>query len=84
MKLADLKRLPVGTEMRLTFSLMGPCDKARKIAKVSTTAIQFTGDGIPDGRTSYLSFPKAADFKPTETGFEIYEGATLCARYLFK
>ena len=82
MKLADLKRIPVGTRFRQVASLMGPCDNARVVAAVHTNAIEFTGDGIkpgPDGkpRTSWLYFPKASLFAPegdgARPGFTIYE-----------
>jgi hypothetical protein len=82
-KLADLKRIKVGTKLRMLHSLMGPCDKARVVMAVTTVNIQFTGDGIAEGKHSYLPFPKARDFRADADGFTIMEGDVLCARYVY-
>lgn len=83
MKLADLKRIPIGTELKLVNCFMGKCDKKRIVAKVSSNAVMFTGEGIAEGRVSYLYFPKASEFKSDEKGFTIFEGEHLAAQYEF-
>lgn len=72
-RIADLKRIPVGTRLRLVRSLLGSANKLRIVAKVSDTKIGFEGEGIADGRLSWLAIPKASDFESTENGFRIYE-----------
>jgi hypothetical protein len=60
MKLADLKRIPVGTKLRLVHCLMGPCDKPREVLKVQTNAVVML---TPEGKHSWLTLPKASDFR---------------------
>lgn len=99
MKLADLKRIPVGTKLRLVHCLLGPCDKQRTVSAVHSNAIEFHGPDVKpraDGQpgTSWLYFPKARDFKPvgdgTRPGFTIYESVNrdgtpeIAARYIFE
>jgi hypothetical protein len=83
-KLADLKRIPVGTRLRVVRSLMGPCDKLRVVHAVKSNAIQFTGDGIKPGEVSWLYFPKASEFRDDGDGFTVLEGETVCAQYKFE
>jgi hypothetical protein len=71
--LADLKRIPIGTRLRLVKSLMGPTSKLRIVAKVQSNSIAFDGDDIKPGHHSWLNLPKAADFEPTSNGFRIYD-----------
>ena len=68
--LADLKRIPVGTRLRLVHSLLGPIDKARVVEKVQTNAIAFRTE---DNRVSWLHLPKAKNFEATTNGFRIWE-----------
>ena len=71
-KLADLKRLPLGTKLRLTRSLLGPCNKLREVAKLQTNGMWFKQLDKPgDERLSWLDFPKAKDFQVTDKGFDI-------------
>lgn len=84
MKLADLKRLPVGMKLRIIHSLMGPCNKARVVARVQSNAILFTGDGVKDGDVSYLWFPKASKFRSDANGFTILEDGKVAAQYVFE
>lgn len=78
MKLADLKRLPIGTELRNVRSLMGPTPpekQLRKVVKIQSNAILFQREGTTE--PSYLFFPKASEFESTENGFRVfssYEG----------
>jgi hypothetical protein len=67
---ADLKRIPVGTRLRLVRSLMGPTDKPRVVAKVQTNAIAFRTE---KDSLSWLTIPKAKDFELTENGFRVWD-----------
>lgn len=83
MKLADLKRLPVGTKLYLTQCLVGKVipPALREVALVQTKAMAFK---VADkDRLSWLTFPKAKDFQPTENGFRIMEGDLVAAEYLY-
>lgn len=81
-KLADLKRIKVGRKLRLVYCLMGPCDKARTVAAVNSVGIQFSGDGISEGRYSHLSFPKASELLGDQSMFTIMEGSKVAAQYV--
>lgn len=84
MKLSDLKRLPVGTKLRLVNCLMGPCDKAGTVVKVQSNAIAFSQDDRPgENRVSWLYFPKASDFRDDLDGFTILEDGAIAAQYKF-
>ena len=86
MKLADLKRLPVGTRLLLVECLMGPVNppKARTVARRQSNALAFSGDGIREGHYSWLFFPTASEFKETPDGFAIMEDdGAVGARYTF-
>ena len=80
MKLADLKRIPVGTKLRLVHCLMGPCDKPREVLKVQTNAVVML---TPEGKHSWLTLPKASDFRDDEDGFSILESGEVAAQYKF-
>ncbi len=93
MKLADLKRLPIGTKLRLVDCLTGPCNKPRVLAMVRATCLVFTCPDR-DGKFSYLTLPSAKNFRETPDGFAIYEHYpaghyaeeardVLCARYVW-
>lgn len=85
MRLADLKRLPVGTRLLLVHTLLGPepQPKLRVIHAVHSGAIEFTGDGIAPGRSSWLQFPKARDFRDDGDGFTIFDDGHVAAQYRF-
>lgn len=74
MKLADLKRIAIGTKLRNVHSLMGPTpeDKQlREVAKVQSNGIGFKR---PDkDELSWLYFPKAAHFRDDVDGFTILD-----------
>lgn len=71
---AELKRrLAPGTRLRLTHTLLGPCDKLRVVAKHNSVDCMFTGDGIAEGHVSHLPWPKASCLHETPDGFEIWE-----------
>ena len=80
--IAELKRIPVGTRLRLVNSLIGPCDKPRTVKKVrSADIIMWT----PEGTDSYLTL-KGVSLSPTENGFRLFEkwDGGLCAEYRFE
>lgn len=82
---ADLKRIPVGTRMRLTHSLMGPTPPEkqwRTVREVRSKDLIVEPDCKP-GVLSYMSFPKASELRSTPVGFDVYEDTTLCASYSF-
>lgn len=81
---ADLKRLPIGTRLRLVHCLMGPCSKLRVLERVNSVDLMFSGDGIAAGAVSHLPIPKASQFKPTGTGFQVLEGTEVAAEYVFE
>ncbi len=76
--LADLKKIPLGASLILTRSLLGPCRKNRTVSKVQSNAIVFLTE---EGKQSWLYFPKASEFTPTENGFQIREGGEIAAEY---
>lgn len=63
---AELKRLPIGTDLILINSLMGPCHTPRKIFKVMSNQIVME---LPDGRTSHLYLDGGVKLEPTPDGF---------------
>lgn len=78
MKLADLKRLPVGTRVRLVRSLLGPQPEGkqlREVVEVKPTKIAFKRiDTMDDNPTwSWLEFPTAENFRADDNGFSILE-----------
>ena len=82
---ADLKRIGTGTRLRLVRSLIGetPPEKQWRIVRETRSSYMVVEpEGLP-GNRSYLNWPKARDFRPTDVGFDIYEGETLCASYSF-
>jgi hypothetical protein len=84
MKLADLKRLPVGTEMRIVQNVRGSCDKKRKVVRVHSDAMELSGDDVPADKTSWLDFPKARQFRDDGDGFTILTtNGEVLARYKF-
>lgn len=75
MKLADLKRLQPGTRLRIVRCLIGdvaPEKQWRTVRQVRSADLVVEPDAKP-GTMSYLQFPKARDFEPTEGGFRVYE-----------
>lgn len=82
MKLANLKRLPIGTNLRLTHCLLGPVapeKQLRTVARVQSNALVVHVEHT--GRESWLHFPKASEFRETPSGFEVLEGTEVAARY---
>lgn len=82
---ADLKRIPIGTRLRLTHSLMGPTPPEkqwRTVREVRSKDMIVEPDCKPGSR-SYMGFPKASDLRVTAVGFDVYEDTTLCASYSF-
>jgi hypothetical protein len=87
MKLADLKRLPIGTELRLVKCLMGDVAEGyqgRRLARVQSNALAFAVEQRGyEGELSWLTFPRAKDFRETEDGFEVLEDGEVAARYVW-
>ncbi len=72
MKLADVKRLPLGTQLRLVDCMLGPCDKLRTLKIKQSNAMAFEPAEKP-GSLSWLYFPKASNFQETADGFAFWE-----------
>lgn len=86
-KLADLRRIPVGTELVLVRNLRGPCHEPRRVDQVTTTGIWFQrlDDALHKGNARpYLEFPKAKDFRATSQGFEILVDGKVGVRYVLE
>jgi len=85
MKLADLKRIKVGTRVNLIASLLGPSDipRWRTVKKVHSNSIEFSPDGSMTSRSSWLYFPKAKNFRDDGDGFTILEEGEVAAQYVF-
>lgn len=87
-KLADLRRIPVGTELVLVRNLRGPCHEPRRVDQVTTTGIWFQRLDDAKPREAYarpwLRFPKAKDFRATPDGFEILVKGKVGVRYVLE
>lgn len=87
-KLADLRRIPVGTELVLVRNLRGPCHEPRRVDEVTTTGIWFQRLDDAKPREAYarpwLQFPKAKDFRATPDGFEILVNGKVGVRYVLE
>jgi hypothetical protein len=86
--LADLKRLPIGTKLRLVHSLLGPVPEewqGRRVSRIQSNAlvVEITS-GPKAGVLSWLYFPKAKDLHETPNGFEVNEEGEVAARYEFE
>lgn len=86
--LASLKRIPVGTRLRLVENARGPVDnKLRIVAAVNTTGIEFSGPDLAEGKTSHLPFPRAASLRidrdPDGFAILLSDEATVGARYVY-
>jgi hypothetical protein len=80
--IAALKRLPVGTRLRLVNCLMGPTNKPRVIKQVRSRDILMD---TPEGQVSYLTLG-GVTIEATENGFKLFEKEKheLCAEYVFE
>jgi hypothetical protein len=77
---AQLKRLPVDTELILIECLMGLCNDPRTIKQVRSNDIVME---LPNGRTSYCNLGNKLE--PTEDGFLLRcEDGTIAVKYLVK
>jgi hypothetical protein len=86
MKLADLKRIAIGTQLRLVHCLMGPIEadkQLRIVAKVQGNAIAFSVPHRNDRSMSWLYFPKASEFRDDTDGFSILKDTEIAAQYKF-
>lgn len=86
--LADLKRLKVGQKIIMTanYNHCPACaahhpnrliGKIREINLVQSNAIRFSPIEGQAGSGSWLQFPKASEFKPTEKGFIILDDVSV-------
>lgn len=80
--LADLRRIPVGTKLRLVASPRGVVNQLRTVDEVTTRGVWMTIDEDPTPRKSnersWFAFPKARDFAALVDGFTVTSGdATL-------
>ena len=64
---AAVKRLPIGTKLRLVNSLMGPCDRARTLKEVRSKDLVF----ITEKATLSYLFLTGCRVVATETGFRL-------------
>jgi len=80
---AQLKRLPIGTELILVECLMGPCNDPRTIKQIKSNAIVMQ---LPDGRTSNCYLDQIGNkLEPTEDGFLLRcEDGKVAVKYLVK
>lgn len=80
---ADLKRLKVGQKAKLIFSHY-PGHKylnvEREVSAVQTNGLWFRPLGT-DRCSSFLSFPKKAEFEGTDNGWKILENGTVLLEY---
>lgn len=84
MRLADLKRLPPGTKLRLVECLMGPVPEGTQLRTVEQVrSADIVMRVAHSGARSYLTLPKAADFRETADGFAIEEDGVVAARYVW-
>lgn len=67
--LASLKRIPLGTRLRLVIRGGVPCSMVRTVAKVQSTAIAFTCE--EGGALSWLDLPSASALRWDDRGFGI-------------
>jgi hypothetical protein len=75
MKLADLKRIPIGTKLRLIRCLVGatPGNNLRVVEKVQSNGVWFRRPEEPEKKElTWLDFPKASDFQADEDGFTVF------------
>lgn len=79
--LADFKRaLTVGSLWRITWP--GGDSTVRPVHKVQSNGVYFA---LPDGRNSFLDFPKAADFEINGKGqVEIYRPGSLDPNFQYE
>lgn len=83
---ADVRRLPVGTRLRLVRSLLGPCRKLRTIVEVRSRDVVMRVDDPADrnyGGHSYLTFPKGTRVEPRIGGFAIIIDGEIANEYYF-
>lgn len=75
---AELKRLPIGQELILTYTLLGPCHKPRKIKEQRSRDIVMQ---LPTGELSFLTL--RGRFEATQNGFRFWEDGTIACEYVF-
>lgn len=82
---ADVKRIPVGTKLRLIRSLLGPCDTGRIVAQVRSTQVVMQIDDPSSknhGQESFLSL-KGVKVEPRDNGFAVLCDGEVCSEYRF-
>ena len=74
---AALKRLPIGTKLKIIRSLMGPNPPSgRIVSRVQSNALVLKVDDPAsknNGNESYLWLPSGTKVRPTEGGFQVLE-----------
>lgn len=86
MRLADLKRLPVGTKLKLVRSLMGavpPEKQDRIVDEHQSNGMWFKVPWKDEHARSWLPYPKAPQLVTNDDGFSIMEGDEIAAQYQF-
>ena len=86
----DLKKIPIGTKLRLVQNLLGPCDKDRVVLRVAKGVggyVAFRAPEFGEDIESYLNLDSIKQVQSDENGFSIFvdghKGLTLAAKYIF-
>lgn len=71
---AALKRLPIGTRLRLVHSLIGPCNQGKEVFEVkSNCVIMRNTDGPKAGNLSHLYLDGVSVVRATTKGFALWD-----------
>jgi hypothetical protein len=71
----DLKKIPVGTQLRLVQTEHGPCNLLRTVKAVHTHGLELEGEGLGPF-SSWLYYPKRNEFRRLPDGFAIVSKKT--------
>ena len=84
---ADVRRIPVGTKLRVVRTLMGPCAPSGRIVKQARSRdVVLTIDDPGHkycGQDSYLTFPAGTKVEPRDRGFAVIAGGEVACEYEF-
>lgn len=79
--LAALKRsLRPNQQLLLIHTLLGPVCSLRTIKEIKPTYLSLL---TPEGKTSYLYWPRAATYEPVPNGFRFMVDGEIIAQYQF-
>lgn len=84
---AAIRRLPIGTKLRVTRCLLGKCDAKRTIIGVQSKSITLRVDDEDSknfGQTSWLTFPTGTKVHPLLNGFAVLVDGKVAAEYVFE